>query len=75
MDSKQVMMHYIFLLPGWSIDDPYRGPSMNDKDHIVGPLTRNRATFRCNHVKNRNIQSRGLGPVSIAVRHPLGVHF
>ena len=44
MDSKRVMMHYIFLLPGWSIDDPYRGPSMNDKDHIVGPLTRNRAT-------------------------------
>ena len=40
--GSSTQLHYNSLLSGWwniSIDDPYRGPTMNDKDHLSSWVT------------------------------------
>ena len=35
-----IALYYISLLSGmWNIDDQYRNPNINNRDHLVGQLT------------------------------------
>ena len=45
--QHSIAQYYISLYLGWEIDDQYKNPNMNNKDHLVGQLTNSYRACGC----------------------------